>query len=556
MRAAGGLLRRHRQGQSRPRAENDQDAGRRVRRGGKLRRFHRCRIVTMIVGEIPPPTGAFGVDAIAMTMRFGDFLALDNVELKVRPGTFHALLGENGAGKSTLVKCIMGYYHATEGDILVGGREQAIANPKDAHALGLGMVYQHFTLVPAMTVAENLVLARDDVPAVVDWSKEKKELEAFLARMPFRVPLNAKVSDISAGERQKCEILKQLYLKRRFLILDEPTSVLTPGEADEVLGMLRSMVVAGDLTILMITHKFREVMAFADEVTILRRGKLAGRGRVAELTPDAMARTMIGAEQLTVQPPRSGEAGKVRLELKKITALDDAGAIAVNAVSLAVRAGEIVGIAGVSGNGQRQLVEVLAGQREAESGEMRVAGDAYRASREEMRRHRMSLLPEEPLKNACVGGMSVADNIAFREFDRPPFASLGWWLNRGAFRDDARKKIAQYKIKTRTPDTPISALSGGNVQRAVLARELGGEVEVLIAANPCFGLEFAAVAQIHAEIMAARNRGAAVLLVSEDLDELLELSDRLVVMFHGQFVYEARASEADLTEIGRHMAGH
>ena len=510
----------------------------------------------MIIGEQAPPAGAFGVDAIAMTMRFGDFLALDNVELKVRPGTFHALLGENGAGKSTLVKCIMGYYHASEGDILVGGREQAIANPRDAHALGLGMVYQHFTLVPAMTVAENLVLARDDVPGVIDWANEKKQLEAFLARMPFKVPLNGRVSDISAGERQKCEILKQLYLKRRFLILDEPTSVLTPDEADEVLGMLRDMVFRGELTVLMITHKFREVMAFADEVTILRRGKLAGKGLVKDLTPDAMARTMIGAEELTIQPARSGETGGVRLELAKLRALDDAGAIAVHDVSLSVRGGEIVGIAGVSGNGQRQLVEVLAGQREAESGKIKVAGDPYHARREEMRRHKMSLLPEEPLKNACVGGMSVADNIAFREFDHAPFASGGWWLNRSAFREYAEKKIARYKIKTRTPETPISALSGGNVQRAVLARELGGDVEVLIAANPCFGLDFAAVAQIHAEIMAARNRGAAVLLVSEDLDELLELSDRLVVMFHGQFVHEARASEADLTEIGRHMAGH
>jgi simple sugar transport system ATP-binding protein len=269
-----------------------------------------------------------------------------------------------------------------------------------------------------------------------------------------------------------------------------------------------------------------------------------------------MARTMIGAEQLTVQPPRVGEVGEARLELSKLTALDDAGTIAVHGVSLAVCGGEIVGIAGVSGNGQRQLVEVLAGQREAESGEVRVRGDLYHASREEMRRHKMSLLPEEPLKNACVGGMSVADNIAFREFDRAPFAKSGWWLNRSAFRKDAERKIGLYKIKTRSPDTPISALSGGNVQRAVLARELDGEVEVLIAANPCFGLDFAAVAQIHAEIMAARNRGAAVLLVSEDLDELLELSDRLVVMFHGQFVHEARASEANLTEIGRHMAGH
>ena len=249
----------------------------------------------MIIGETPMPDGAIGVDAVAMTMRFGDFAALDNVELRVRPGSFHALLGENGAGKSTLVKCIMGYYHPTEGEVLIGGREQAIANPKDAHALGLGMVYQHFTLVPAMTVAENLVLARDDVPAVVNWATEKKELKAFLARMPFKVPLDAKVSDISAGERQKCEILKQLYLKRRVLILDEPTSVLTPGEADEVLGMLRAMVVNDGLTILMITHKFREVMAFADEVTILRRGKLAGYGKVADLTPDSMARMMIGA---------------------------------------------------------------------------------------------------------------------------------------------------------------------------------------------------------------------------------------------------------------------
>src|SRR5271166_4408618 len=323
MRAGRRLLCGHRQEQSRACAEDDQDAGRRVRCGRQFRRPDRGDRV--IIGETPPPVGTFGVDAIAMTMRFGDFLALDNVELKVRPGSFHALLGENGAGKSTLVKCIMGYYHATQGDVLVGGREQIIANPKQAHALGLGMVYQHFTLVPAMTVAENLVLARDDVPAVVDWSKEKKELEAFLSRMPFRVPLDAKVSDISAGERQKCEILKQLYLKRRFLILDEPTSVLTPGEADEVLGMLRQMVARNELTILMITHKFREVIAFADEVTILRRGRVAGEGRVSTLTSDAMAGMMIGAQELTKAPVRSGEVGAVRLEIKHLAALDDAG---------------------------------------------------------------------------------------------------------------------------------------------------------------------------------------------------------------------------------------
>jgi general nucleoside transport system ATP-binding protein len=510
------------------------------------------------LGGLPAHTAGkktFGVEAIAMTKRFGEFTALDVVSLKVRPATFHALLGENGAGKSTLVKCVMGYYQADDGELIVDERQEVIGNPRAAHALGLGMVYQHFTSVPAMTVAENFVLARDHVPAVVDWTKERKALEEFLSRMPFRVPLNAKVSAISAGERQKCEILKQLYLKRRFLILDEPTSVLTPGEADEVLGMLRGMVANGVLTILMITHKFREVMAFADEVTILRRGKLAGHGLVKDLSPDAMARTMIGAEELTVQPPRTGEFGAPRLKIENLHALNDGGQPAVRDVSLSIRGGEIVGVAGVSGNGQRQLIEVLAGQREAESGDIYLQGELYHASREEMRVNHLSVLPEEPLKNACVARMSVADNLAFREFDRVPFATGGWWLNRAKFHEDALLKIAQYKIKTRSDATPVGELSGGNVQRTVLARELGGEVDILVAANPCFGLDFAAVAQIHAEIMAARNRGAAVLLVSEDLDELLELADRLVVMFHGEIVYETRASEADLTEIGRHMAG-
>jgi len=497
-----------------------------------------------------------GLEAIGITKRFGEFTALDDVSLKVAPSTFHALLGENGAGKSTLVKCIMGYYHPDQGQILVGGREQTIDNPRAAHTLGLGMVYQHFTLVPAMTVTENLVLARSEIPTVIDWRKEKKDLEEFLGRMPFRVPLDAKVSAISAGERQKCEILKQLYLHHRVLILDEPTSVLTPNEADEVLGMLRGMVGRGELTILMITHKFREVMAYADEVTILRRGKLAGGGRVDALTPDAMARIMIGAEELTVQPARSGRFGNPRLYISNLNALDDGGVPALRDVSLSVRGGEIVGIAGVSGNGQRQLVEVLAGQREAESGEIVVDGELYHATREQMRERKVSCLPEEPLKNACVASMSVAYNLAFREFDRAPFAVAGWWLQLDEFRVQANRQIARYKIKTRSPDTPIGELSGGNVQRAVLARELGGEVDIMIAANPCFGLDFAAVAQIHAEIIAVRNRGAAVLLVSEDLDELLELADRIVVIFNGKLVYEVATSVADLTEIGRHMAGH
>src|SRR5262245_44048381 len=389
MPAARGLLRRHRQEQPRPRHQDDQDAGRRFRRGGDLAcadRGDRMTIeITKEISHSPPPPvpeRALGVEVVSMTKRFGEFTALDAVSLKVPAGTFHALLGENGAGKSTLVKCIMGYYRPAEGAVLVDGHEQTIDNPRAAHALGLGMVYQHFTSVPAMTVTEDFGLARPQLPPVIDWRSETARLEAFLDRMPFRVPLAAKVSEISAGERQKCEILKQLYLERRFLILDEPTSVLTPGEADEVLGMLRDMVRRNELTVLMITHKFREVMAFADEVTILRRGRLAGAGRVAELTPDAMAGMMIGAQELTKAPDRValasgasgqrddstvrapdtrpeagssarvGQFGAPRLVIEGLGALDDAGQPALHDVSLAIKAGEIVGIAGVSGNGQ------------------------------------------------------------------------------------------------------------------------------------------------------------------------------------------------------------
>ena len=504
----------------------------------------------------PPAARAFGLETVSMTKRFGAFTALDDVSIKIAPASFHALLGENGAGKSTLVKCIMGYYRADVGQVIVGDRERTIANPRAAHALGIGMVYQHFTVVPAMTVVENLVMSRDELPPVINWRTEKKALGAFLDRMPFRVPLDARVSDLSAGERQKCEILKQLYLDRSFLILDEPTSVLTPQEADEVLGLLHGMVEAGDLTVLMITHKFREVMRFADRVSILRHGRLAGGGETAELTPDAMAGGMIGDEELSVPPPRVGTVGVERLAIRDLCVSDDSGHPAVRQLALSVHGGEIVGVAGVSGNGQHELVEALAGQRAPDAGEIRIGGDPFHATRAEMHRHKVSCLPDEPLRNACVARMSVAENLAFRGFDRPPFAIHRTWLRPRRMRAEAGRRIAQYRIRTRSPETPLGTLSGGNVQRAVLARELDGGAEVMIAANPCFGLDFSAVAQIRAEIIAARNRGAAVLLVSNDLDEILEVADRLVVMFNGRLVHESRAADADLVEIGRHMAGH
>jgi general nucleoside transport system ATP-binding protein len=500
---------------------------------------------------------ALGLETIGVSKRFGTLVALDDVAMTVPPASFHALLGENGAGKSTLVKCIMGYYRPDAGSVLVDDRERAIASPRDAHDLGIGMVYQHFTLVPNMTVAENLVMGRSHVPAIVDWRAERRQLDAFMARMPLRVRLDARVSALAAGEKQKVEILKQLYLDRRLLILDEPTSVLTPGEADEVLGMLKAMVGEGRLTVLMITHKFREVIAFADAVTVLRRGRLSGSGKVAELTPAAMATMLIGSAQI---PQSSGklqqQASDERLVIRALVADDDAGAVAVDNVDLTVKAGEIVGIAGVSGNGQSEFLQVLAGQREPLGGEIRVHGELYNRTRAEMSRHKVFCLPEEPLRNACVPPMSVGENLAFRVFDHPRFANGGWWLNRGAMRQRARDLIQRYRIRTPSPDAAIGTLSGGNVQRTVLARELSGDVELLIVANPCFGLDFFAVAEIRSQIVEARNRGAAVLLLSEDLDEILELSDRIMVMFDGKLVHETPVGEADLGVIGARMAGH
>jgi len=502
-----------------------------------------------------PFVKAPGLSAIGVTKKFGSLVALDDVSMTVRPGTMHALLGGNGAGKSTLVKCIMGYYLPDVGQISLGDEPVTIRNPRQALSLGIGMVYQHFTLVPNMTVAENLVLSRGQVPAVINWKEEYENLRAFMRTTPFFIPIGATVRSLAAGQKQKLEICKQLYLKNKVLFLDEPTSVLTPGEADELLTMLKARTTSGELTVCMITHKFREVMKFADEVTVLRTGKFAGKGLVKDLTPTDMSAMMIGSETTRTAARDNKPRGTANLQIQGIHALDDIGLKALEDLNLSVHAGEIVGIAGVSGNGQSKLVEVLAGQRKATEGGIRVHGEAFGATRAEIRKHNVNCLPEEPLKNTCVGNMSVAQNMVLRNFDRHPHVFGNFFLNKASIRRAAQALIDKYRVKTPSPETPIRNLSGGNVQRAVLARELSDKVEVLIAANPCFGLDFAAAAEIRAQIMEARNRGAAVLLVSEDLDEVFELSDRIVVMFHGKFVYETPAAEADISIIGRHMAG-
>ena len=496
------------------------------------------------------------LETVGMSKAFGALKALKDVSISVPAGSFHALLGENGAGKSTLVKCIMGFYTPDRGQLLIDGAEVTVRNPRDAQALGVGMVYQHFTLVPALTAAENLVVSRAGAPAFIDWRKERKALEAFLDRMPFRVPLDRPVSGLAAGEKQKLEILKLLYLDQRFLILDEPTSVLTPGEADEILGLLRQMAHRGEITVAMISHKFREVEAFCDDFTVLRRGARVGGGKIGAVSSREMAAMMIGD---AVVPPSAARLKSpkdgVTLEVAGLFAENDEGRSAVNGFDIRVKAGEIVGVAGVSGNGQSELVEALSGQRPITLGQVLIRDQDFEPKREHFDRFKVFGLPEEPLKNASVANMSVAENMAFRRFDKTPMARLGFWLSREPIRAKARELIARYNVRTPSPDTPIRDLSGGNVQRAVLARELSGDVDVLIVANPCFGLDFASVADIRGQIMAQRNRGAAVLLVSEDLDEILELSDRIAVMSGGKVAYLTDAANADRTTIGRYMAG-
>jgi simple sugar transport system ATP-binding protein len=498
------------------------------------------------------------LELINIVKRFGPMTAVDHISMKLEPGTFHALLGENGAGKSTLVKCVMGFHPADEGDILIQDHSREIRSPHDAQKFGIGMVYQHFTLVPSMTVAENLLLPRNDFPAIIDWKKELGRLEAFLEKAPFKVDLRMPASQLAAGQKQKAEILKQLYLQSRILILDEPTSVLTPQEADEVLGLLRQMVLAKKLSIILITHKFKQVTDFCDEITVMRRGKFAGAGKVKDLTIADMSRMMLGEQRVVTAVKRvERQTGPPALEISNVSADKDNGLPAITNASLTVKAGEIVGIAGVSGNGQRELVEVLGGQRPATSGEIKALGEPYHATRREMVDRQIFALPEEPLRNACVPNMSVEGNLALRLFDRPPQARAKWILNSRAIRRGAADLIQRFNIRTPSARTPVRNLSGGNVQRTVLARELSsGAPRLIIAANPCFGLDFNAVEFIHGKIMEARNNGVGVLLVSEDLDELLAMSDRIVVMAGGEFVYETPAATADLNVIGQKMAGH
>ena len=495
------------------------------------------------------------LEAVAISKSFGSICALDSVDLTVSPGTFHAVIGENGAGKSTLARCILGFHPADSGDVRIDGvRATTLAETRKR---GVGMVFQHFTLVPSMTAAENLALARPDLPAIIEWSEEQERLDKFLKHAPFPIDLGSQVGHLSAGQKQKVEILKQLYLGTKVLILDEPTSVLTPAESSEVMTVLSGMVRSGLLSVILITHKLREVITFADEVTVLRRGRLAAVMPVSRTSATGLAEFMMGG----TRPPDAVDKGNPpstvsALELRDLSVRGDNGLAAVKQVSLTLNAGEILGIAGVSGNGQRELVQAIGGQRSIDSGEILAFGKVFQHTRGGIREAGLLTVPEEPLQNATVPSMSVAENIVLRQFDQYPFTRGRWFLDPKAIRDLASEAIARFSIRPPSPGLPVKSLSGGNVQRTVLARDLGsGTARIMVAANPCLGLDIAATAFVRNHLIELRNAGGAVLLVSEDLDELITLCDRILVISEGTIVHETLRSEMDLTMIGRFMGG-
>ena len=503
---------------------------------------------------------AVSIESYKLSKRFGGFSALEDVSIKVRPGTVHAVLGENGAGKSTFVKCLVGYYKSDDGSVLLDGREVTIDSPTDARNLGIGMVYQHFTVVPGMTVAENLLLSQGEIPNVINWGKVRDQLSAFMESAPFKLDLDATPLDLSAGEKQKLEILKQILLHPRLLILDEPTSVLTPDEADEVLFALRQRAHQQECSIIMITHKFREVMSYCDDVSVLRRGRLVISKAVASTNSDELASAMIGqtqnqsVESHTTQKIAMMQKSHRALKVSNLTAFGDRGELALNDISFEVGKGEILGLAGVSGNGQKELLEALTGQRKIISGEVLVDGQLFHATRSQNQSLLVRGLPEEPLINACVRGMTLFENLALREFDEIGFSQYGL-INWTKLRKTAQSAMTEYSIKASGVEAPIGDLSGGNVQRVVLAREFSKPANVLLVCNATFGLDFAATQEIRNRLITARNQGTAILLISEDLDEILELSDRIVVVSSGKIVYTVPSNLANRKTLGSFMAG-
>ncbi len=503
------------------------------------------------------------LEARHITKRFPGVLANDDVSFDLRKGEIHALLGENGAGKSTLMNIFYGLYHPDEGEIRVNGQPVRLASPHDAIDQGIGMVHQHFMLIPPLTVTENIILGLEGKPrrwpflgrlAPIDTRRAAREVRALSEQYGLEVDPDALISNLPVGAQQRVEIVKVLYRGAELLILDEPTAVLTPQEADDLFVIMRSLAAQGK-SIIFITHKLREVLAVADRISVMRRGRMIGTVTPQEATRESLASMMVGRDVVLTVPKGPARPGEVVLQVEGLKVKDERGVMAVNGASLRVRAGEILGVAGVQGNGQTELVEALTGLRRAEGGKIMLLGDdvtnaAPRVIIEEGTSH----IPEDRHKHGVVLGYSVADNLVLANYYVPPFAH-GISTDEKAVVENAERVVKEFDVRTPSIYTTVGSLSGGNQQKVVVAREFSRPIKLLIAAQPTRGIDVGSIEFIHRRIVEARDQGAAVLLVSAELDEIMALSDRIAVMFHGEIIAELPAAEATREQLGALMAG-
>ena len=493
----------------------------------------------------------------SITKRFPGVLANDAVDFEAADGEVHALLGENGAGKSTLASILTGLYRPDEGDIEIHGRKVEFHSPRDAMAAGVSMVHQHFRLAASLTVTDNIVLGHRGAPWL-STSPRKIESDVTELAKRYRMPVDprARIWQLSVGEQQRVEILKALYRGARILILDEPTSLLTPQEADDLFETLRRMTTEGR-TIVFVSHKLEELMAVSDRVTVLRAGRTIGTVKTAETSPPQLAKMMVGREIVFAQskPAHDLADRAVALEVRNVSAAGDLGVQAVNSVSLSVHAGEIVGVAGVSGNGQRQLAEVISGTRVRTSGDVLVGGAGLRNGDPEQAIARgVAHIPEDRLGTGVSPSLSVADNLILKSHRGPPIATAGM-LRHERIKANALDLMTRFAVSAPGPETPTRLLSGGNVQKVVLARELSSAPRVIVAANPTRGLDVGATESVRALLLKAASDGVGILLISEDLDEILSLADRIAVMYEGRIVGTVSRTDTDIQHIGLMMAG-
>ncbi len=487
--------------------------------------------------------------------RFPGVLANDHVDFACRAGEVHALLGENGAGKSTLMNVLAGLYRPEAGEIRVGGQPVSLRSPQDAIAHGIGMIHQHFMLVAPHTVAENMVLGLKRPRFFLDLARVEEQVKALGQQYSMDVDPRARIWELSVGEQQRVEVLKMLFRGAKVLIMDEPTAVLTPQEVETLFTTLRDMTKRGH-TIVFISHKLDEVVAIADRVTVLRRGKVTAAGVSAQgATKAQLATLMVGREVLFQIDKKKMEAGAPVLKVSGLCAENDRGLPALREISLQVRAGEILGVAGVAGNGQSELAEVLTGLRNCTGGSAFLGETPLNAATRWLEvGQKLAHIPEDRSAVGSVPGLSVAENLILKRFNKAPIAS-GWSIDARAVHANAVHLVDDYQISTPTVDTLVRMLSGGNLQKVILAREISGHPTLMIAVHPTRGLDVGATETVHKLLIQQREAGAALLLISEDLDELLSLSDRLAVIYEGRIIGEMLAEGADIHVIGLMMAG-